>query len=112
VGWSLFVLPLHETVRDGGLAWAASADFSRGLPDHVPGPQPPARVLDVLGAFRAAGCHGTAWFEVSDLDACSGLPECPDPMSCADAGGLDLGGVSLHGAGQAISEHPLQQAPP
>src|SRR5689334_24227470 len=54
----------------------------------------------------------TAWFEVSDLDAGLGLPGCPDPMSCADAGGLDLGEVSLHGAGQADSKHPLQTGTP
>jgi hypothetical protein len=65
-------------------------------------------VLDVLGAFQAAGCHGTAWFEVSDLDAGPGLPECPDSMTCASTGGLDLGEVSLHVAGQADDEHPLQ----
>jgi hypothetical protein len=108
VSWHLHVLPLHEAVRDGGPAWAASADSARGLPDHVPGPQPPARVLDVLGAFRAAGCHGRAWFEVSDLDPGLGLPQCPDPMTCADTGGMDLGEVSLHVAGQAGGEHPLQ----
>jgi hypothetical protein len=108
VSWYLHVLPLREAVRHDGLAWAASVSFSRGLPDHVPGPQPPARVLDVLGAFRAAGCHGRAWFEVSDLDAGSGLPECPDPVTCADAGGLDLGEVSLHVAGQAGGKHPLR----
>jgi hypothetical protein len=108
VSWSLLVLPLHEAARDGWPSLAASADFSRGLPDHVPGPQPPASVLDVLGAFRAAGCHGTAWFEVSDLDAGLGLPECPDPMSCADVGGLHLGEVSLHVAGQVSSKHPLR----
>jgi hypothetical protein len=107
VSWSLYVLPLHEAVRDGGLAWAASVSSPRGLPDHAPGPQPPARVLDVLAAFRAAGCHGTAWFEVSDLDAGLGLPQCPDPMACADAGGLDLGEVSLHVAGQAAGKRPL-----
>jgi len=108
VSWSLYVLPLHEAVRDGGLAWAASVSFSRGLPDHVPGPRPAARVLDVLGAFRAAGCHGTAWFEVTDLDVGLGLPGCPDPMSCADAGGLHLGEVSLHVEGQADSKRPLR----
>jgi len=82
--------------------------FSRGLPDHEPGPQPPTRVLDVLAAFRAAGCHGTAWFEVSDLDADLGLPRCPDPTGCGDAGGLDLGEVSLYAAEQADCERPLQ----
>jgi hypothetical protein len=108
VSWSLFVLPLHEATRDGGLGWAASADFSRGLPDHAPGTRPPARVLDVLSAFRAAGCHGTAWFEVSDLDADRGLPQCPDPRTCASTGGLDLGEVGLHVTGQVGDKHPLQ----
>ncbi|HXT93018.1 MAG TPA: hypothetical protein VN714_27610 [Trebonia sp.] len=108
MSWSLFVLPLHEVLRDGGLAWAGSADFARGVPDHVPGPQSPPRVLDVLGAFRAVGCHGTAWFEVSDLDAASWLPECPDPMSCEETGGRHLGEVSLHVAGQAADKRPLR----
>jgi hypothetical protein len=108
VSWHLHLLPLQEAVRDGGLAWAASADSPRGLPYHVPGPQPSARVLDVLGAFRAAGCHGRAWFEVRHLDPGLGLPQCPDPITCAGTGGLDLGEVSLHVAGQAGGEHPLQ----
>jgi hypothetical protein len=101
-------MPLHAAVHDGGLAWAASVSFSRGLPDHEPGPQPSVRVLDVLATFRAAGCHGTAWFEVSDLDSGLGLPRCPDPRGCYDDGGLELGEVSLYVAGQAGSKRPLQ----
>ena len=76
MSWHLHVLPLHEAVRDGGLGWAASADSVRGLPDHVPGPPPPARVLDIVGAFRASGRHGRARFEVIGLDAGLGLPQC------------------------------------
>jgi hypothetical protein len=108
VSWYLTVLPLDEAVRDDGLAWATSVSYLRGLTKHVPGPQPLVSVLDVLGAFRAAGCHGRAWFEVSDLDAGLGLPGCPDPMTCADAGGLDLGEVSLHVADRAGGQHSLQ----
>ena len=107
MSWYLNVVPLHDAVRDGGPGWAALADSARGLPDHAPGPQP-ARVLDVLGAFRAAGCHGRALFKVSDLDAGLGLPDCPDPVTCADAGGLHLGEVLLDVAGQADRAHPLQ----
>ena len=49
-----------------------------------------------------------AWFEVSDLDAGLALPQCPDPVTCADVGGLDLGEVSLGVAGQTGGKHPLQ----
>jgi hypothetical protein len=69
-------------------------------------------VLDVLGAFRAAGCHGRALFRVSDLDASLELPDCPDPATCADAGGLHLGEVLLDVAGHADRADPLQADDP
>jgi hypothetical protein len=55
MSWSLTVLPLHEVARDGGLEWAAGAEFSRGVPDEAPQAQPLPRAGDVLGALRAVG---------------------------------------------------------
>jgi hypothetical protein len=107
VSWSLTALPLHEAARNGGLEWAAAASSSRGVPDRVPDPHPPARVVEVVKAFRVAGCHGRPWFEVIGLDAGSRLPGCPEPGTCADAGGLDLGEIGLHLADPLSPEQPL-----
>lgn len=107
MSWSLFALPLHKVAADGGLTWAATADFSHGVPDRVPEPQPLPRVCEVLDGFRSAGCHGTPWFDVDGLEAGSGLPMCPDPITCASKAGLDLGEVSLHVAGKARHDRPL-----
>ena len=89
MSWYLSAVPLHDDDREDGPDW-------------------PTRVLDVRGAFRAAGCHGRALFRVSDLDASLELPDCPDPVTCADAGRLHLGEVLLDVAGHADRGHPLQ----
>jgi hypothetical protein len=106
VSWSLHVLPLHRADGESMLDWAASLGCSRGVPDHMPSPRALPSVADVVGAFRAAGCHGTAWFRVADPDA--GLPECPSASTCATTGGRDLGEVSLHVGGRISGDHPLQ----
>jgi hypothetical protein len=93
VSWYLNAVPLHDDDRDDGPDW-------------------PTRVLDVLSAFRAAGCHGRALFQVSDLDASLGLQDCPDPATCADAGGLHLGEVLLDVAGHPDLAHPLRADAP
>jgi len=69
------------------------------MPDTVPAPVPLPTVAEVLAAFRDAGCHGEAWFQIDD--ASPPLSRCPDPASCARNGGLDIGEVTLRGAGQA-----------
>lgn len=103
----MYAVPLHEVAGDGGLEWAASARFSRGVPDQVSEPWPLPSVTEVLNAFRSAGCHGTAWFEVGGVDAVEGLPGCPDPGTCGSAGGLDLGEVGLGVAGRVGDEQSL-----
>ncbi|MEE6257068.1 hypothetical protein [Plantactinospora sonchi] len=107
MSWSLYAMPLHHVASDGGWEWAASAGSVRDLPDQPPEPTPPARVGDVLDALRAAGCHGTAWFEVDGLAAGSALPRCPDAGTCGIEEGPDLGEVSLHVAGQERHGQPL-----
>jgi hypothetical protein len=107
MSWWLIALPLREAADSGVLDWAASTGCSRGVPDHLPGRQPLPTVADVLIAFRAAGCHGTAWFEVGDPDAGPGLAPCPDPSTCQSIGGLDLGEISLRVGGKISGEHPL-----
>jgi hypothetical protein len=104
MSWWLIALPLREAADVGVLDWATSAGCSRGVPDHLPDPQPLPTLADVLGAFQAAGCHGTAWFAV---DSGSGLAQCPDPSICWSTGGLDLGEVSLHVGGTISGDRPL-----
>lgn len=97
MSWSLSAIPLHDLAHEGMTEWAAEASFSHGVPGRAPEPRALPSVATVLTAFRSAGCHGTAWFAVSDWD--QGLPECPDPAHCAERGGLDLGEFTLRGAG-------------
>ena len=95
VSWQLLVTPLHLATADGGLEWAVDAESCFGLPDEPPAARELPTVAQVLSAFRAAGCHGVPWFQVAGHDVANDLPGCPDPASCASAGGLDLGEVSL-----------------
>ena len=83
------------------------AGYSRGVPTTAPEAVPLPTVANVLAAFRDAGCHGEAWFTLSDAGASPPLRQCPDTVSCARKGGLDLGEVSLRGAGQAGFGLPL-----
>jgi hypothetical protein len=69
VSWSVLVSPPHRVAADGGPGWAAEASFAYGVPDEAPTARELPTVADVLAAFRAAGCHGTAWFEVAGSDA-------------------------------------------
>lgn len=83
--------PLHLVLADGGLEWAASTDFSYGLPKQTPPPHRLATTMGVLQAFRSAGCHGTPWFTVKDVEATDWLPSCPAPAQCATEGSIHLG---------------------
>jgi hypothetical protein len=82
---------------------------SRAVPDEAPTPLL-VRVADVLEAFRAAGRHGTTWFEVEDVDVRSWLPGCSSPATCASVGGLDLGEVSLDVVGPVEWDQPVRSA--
>jgi len=101
VSWTLYAVPLHALSRDGMSDWIAAAQFTRGLPDDVPPTLPLPSIVEVLDAFRAAGCHGTNWFEIVGEEAGTRLPECPSPGHCA--GGLDLGEVSVYTTGATSS---------
>ncbi|MEU9506005.1 hypothetical protein AB0D32_06960 [Micromonospora sp. NPDC048170] len=103
MSWSLFVVPLDGIYRDGMSDWIASAEFTRGIPAQGPQALPLPSVAEVLDAFRAAGCHGTNWFEVVGEGAGSRLPECPSPGTCASTRGLDLGEVSVYSTGETNS---------
>jgi hypothetical protein len=103
VSWSLFLVPLNSLSRDDMSEWMASAEFTRGIPDQVPRALPLPSIADVLDVFRAARCHGANWFEIVGEDAGSRLPECPNPGTCASAGGLDLGEVSVYSTGKTSS---------
>jgi hypothetical protein len=83
--------------------WVASADVTRGVPDQTPPVLPRPSIADVLAAFRAAGCHGTNWFEVVGEPAGWRLPECPGSDVCASGGALDLGEVSVRTVGRDSS---------
>ncbi|MEH1122861.1 hypothetical protein [Micromonospora sp. CPCC 206061] len=74
--WSVLVSPLHRVAADGGLEWAATVSFAYVVPDQAPASRELPSVADVLAAFRAARCPGTAWFAVEDLDAAAWLPPC------------------------------------
>lgn len=100
MGWSLHAIPLHLSVNDDVLEWAASARFSRGVPDQPSEPESLPSVAQVLAVFAAAQCHGTAWFALCDSGASPALAPCPDPSAGVPARGLDLGEVSLHLMGQ------------
>ncbi|MGI5183751.1 hypothetical protein ACQEVZ_46610 [Dactylosporangium sp. CA-152071] len=103
MSWSLFVVPADELTRDGMADWIASAESIRGLPERTPPVLPRPSVAEVLDALRAAGCHGTNWFEVVDEPAGSRLPECPGTAACTGDGTLDLGEASVYTAGQTSS---------
>ncbi|WP_328459329.1 hypothetical protein OHA21_26815 [Actinoplanes sp. NBC_00393] len=93
MSWWMHAVPLSGSTGAETLEWAASASFSRGVPEQMPASRPLPSVRDVLAAFRAAGCHGTAWFDL--IGTAEPLEECPDPGTCYSAGGLDLGEVRL-----------------
>ncbi|MDG6103311.1 hypothetical protein Daura_17545 [Dactylosporangium aurantiacum] len=101
MSWSLYVVPVDALGRDGMAEWIASADHSRGVPAVVPRVVPRPSVGAVLDALRAAGCHGTNWFEVAGEPAGSRLPECPGAAACGAA--VDLGEVSVYTAGRSSS---------
>ncbi|GAA4959234.1 hypothetical protein GCM10025331_57450 [Actinoplanes utahensis] len=90
----MYVMALSDGMRE----FADGVSFTRGLPAGPIPANPPPTVAAVLAAFRAAGCHGTAWFRLSDADPAAHLPECPNPSACD---GLDLGEINIH-AGQVI----------
>ena len=106
MSWSIHVIPLHDAAEEGVLAWAAAASSTRGVPLVAPAPEPLPSVADVLVSFRDAGCHGTAWFTVTDAAAAPALAECPDPRVCAETGGLDLGEVGLRAVGGSDAVSP------
>lgn len=108
MSWSLHAVPLHELANDGMLNWATSVGFSRGVPDRAPKPLPLPSVVDVLAAFKAAGCHGTAWFKVFGEDPASSLAECPGSDACFRSNGLDLGEVNVQVVGHV---HSVQVPP-
>ncbi|MBM0277418.1 hypothetical protein [Micromonospora tarensis] len=81
--------------------WISCADFTRGVPEPTPPVLPRPSIADVLAAFRAAGCHGTNWFEVVGEPAGTRLPECPGTDICTSTGTLDLGEVSVHTVGRS-----------
>jgi hypothetical protein len=108
VGWSLNVIPVPGPADNEVLEWAASASFSRGVPDQPPNPKPLPSVGDVLAAFRAAGCHGTVSSNLSGTDPTAPLEECPDPAVCSSVDGLDLGEVSLRVVGQDEHDQALE----
>jgi hypothetical protein len=99
----LYVVPVDSLSRDGMGEWIASADFIRGVPGQTPPVLPRPSIVDVLAAFRAAGCHGTNWFEVVGEPAGSRLPECPGTDACTSSGALDLGEVSVYTVGRSSS---------
>jgi hypothetical protein len=106
----MYVIAVHQAARDGVLEWAAAASRSRGVPDTVPAAVPLPTVAEVLTALHDAGCHGEAWFQVSDAEVAPPLRRCPDPVSCVRSGGLDIGEVTLRGAAQADFGLPLSTA--
>lgn len=110
VSWSLFVMAVHQAAQEGVLEWVAGASHSRGFPDTVPAAVPLPTVAEVLAAFHDAGCHGEAWFEVSDAEVSPPLRRCPDPALCQRNGGLDIGEVTLRGAEQAGRGVPLSSS--
>lgn len=108
----LLVLPLHELARDGGLEWAASAGFSRGVPDETPAQRPLVQVSKVLAVFRATGCRGTAWFEVAagaygEEGSHRSIADVTDDASLQEVRTFKKG---REGRRQAIGEHGLSWA--
>jgi hypothetical protein len=103
----MHTVPLSSPGAGEILQWTASASASRGVPERLPAPAPLPSAHAVLTALRAAGCHGTAWFKVTDAATAALLAECPDPGACSRTGGLDLGEVSLTAAGYADPDQPL-----
>ncbi|HEY0531576.1 MAG TPA: hypothetical protein VGD29_08260 [Actinoplanes sp.] len=103
----MHTVPLSSPAAGEILEWTASAPQKRGVPEHLPGPMPLPSTQTVLAAFRAAGCHGSAWFEVTDAETVPLLAECPDPGVCSRTGGLDLGEVSLTAIGYGSPDQPL-----
>jgi hypothetical protein len=103
VSWKLYVVPVDGLSRDGMAEWLASADFTRGIPEPASPIMPRPSIAEVLASFRAAGCHGTNWFEIVGEPAGSRLPECPGTDACPGDGALDLGEVSVYTTGRGSS---------
>jgi hypothetical protein len=99
----MYVVPVDSLSRDGMTEWVASAEFTRGVPEQAPPILPRPSIAEVLAAFRAAGCHGTNWFEVAGEPAGTRLPECPGVDACLSGGALDLGEVSVYTVGRSSS---------
>jgi hypothetical protein len=103
----MHTVPLSSPAAGEILEWTASAPRRRGVPDRPADPAPLPSTRTVLAAFQAAGCHGEAWFTVTDAETAALLAGCPDRGDCSRAGGLDLGEVSLTAIGHAGPDQPL-----
>ncbi|GIE95401.1 hypothetical protein Ari01nite_28660 [Paractinoplanes rishiriensis] len=104
----MHVVPLSGPTGAEVLVWAASAEFSRGVPEQIPDPLPLLSARDVLAALRAAGCHGTAWFKIVSDGTTEPLAECPDPHACYGTARLDLGEVRFTVAGQVEGDDGVE----
>jgi hypothetical protein len=91
----MFVVPLHQIDHQELVDWSHVLSFAYGIPREPALPRSLPLVVDVLDAFAAGGCHGTAWFEVDRIDLSAAFPSCTGLAECAAAGWLDLGEVTL-----------------
>jgi beta-phosphoglucomutase-like phosphatase (HAD superfamily) len=98
VSWSLLAVPLHRYAGAGALDWAASARFSRGVPDRAPDAQPLPTVTEVLAVFRESSCFGVSWFRLAD-------PSCE--VGLAGSGEFDLGEVTIQVVGRSSLDEPV-----
>jgi hypothetical protein len=97
VSWSLFLVPAHRLVHEGG-------EFGEVAAQLVNVAAEPAQLLtveQVLAALVSAGCHGDAWYRLDQFE--DPLPRCLDRWRCDADRGRDLGEVSLH-CGRDLAE--------
>jgi hypothetical protein len=102
VSWRLHAMTLHDFEQDA-TAWVTDQavrvhDCAGGQAAAPPGYP---TVAEVLRAFRRAGCHGTAWYQLADADEAPelALAPCPGPSACQAGGSWDVGEVTLHPPG-------------